>query len=242
MAFEIEQPTSSTETETVLELDKSNENNSTLNTENDSDEKATENQVESVLPSADDPDKSAGPEEVGDEKTTETEDVLSALTDDAEVKVPVAVTDPYQNDYASFISHFKVLEQYAENYLKANTDVSLDATELAINFIRTSKESYTSGTWEEFAGVEETNFKAYVAEQDLANGTDVMNLKSTKAFVLPNGEKTDFVHMFGVMNITYHMGKKSSSTTTLNKSSIPVTMATNSNESIIPSSIKSSPS
>ena len=79
-----------------------------------------------------------------------------------------------------------------------------DAVGLTINYIRCGVAKYTGGTWTMLAGEEKTDFTAYVAQQDAANGTSAAALRSLQEFTLPNGDKVDFVHMFGCMDITYH--------------------------------------
>lgn len=105
-------------------------------------------------------------------------------------------------DYQAFISALKVLEGYADTYA---ADTGKDAGELVINFIRTGVERYNDGNWKTLAGEEITGFTSYVEEQDAANGTNAMDLRDIVIddFTLPNGDYTDFGHMFGTMNIAY---------------------------------------
>ena len=105
-------------------------------------------------------------------------------------------------DYQAFLSHLKVLEVYADEYAATS---GKDAGELVINFIRTGVDRYNDGNWETLAGEEIVGFTSYVEEQDAANNTNVMDLKDIVIddFRLPNGDLTDFGHMFGTMNIAY---------------------------------------
>ena len=103
------------------------------------------------------------------------------------------------SDYATFLSCFKVLEDYAQTYAEENTGE--DANALIINYIRTGVERYTSGTWEMVCGKENTAFTAFVSEQDTANNTSASALKNLGNFTLPNGNKVDLGHVFGAMDV-----------------------------------------
>ena len=105
-------------------------------------------------------------------------------------------------NYQEFLSDLKVLEVYADNYAATSGKSS---GELILNFIRTGVERYQTGTWETLAGEEITEFTEYVEAQDTLNGTSVMDLRDIVIddFVLPNGNPSDFGHMFGTMNISY---------------------------------------
>ena len=105
-------------------------------------------------------------------------------------------------DYDSFMEDLKVLEAYAEEYAAA---VSRDPGELVLNFIRTGVERYQDSNWNTLAGSEIVGFTNYVQTQDSETGTSVMDLRDIviDEFYLPNGNQTDFGHMFGCMNISY---------------------------------------
>lgn len=104
--------------------------------------------------------------------------------------------------YQEFLSALKVLEVYADSYAATS---GKDSGELVLNFIRTGVERYQTGTWETLAGEEITGFTEYVESQDAANGTNAMDLRDIiiDDFKLPNGNPSDFGHMFGTMNISY---------------------------------------
>ena len=74
-----------------------------------------------------------------------------------------------------------------------------------LNFIRTGVERYQDDNWNTLAGQEIVGFTNYVQAQDTEKGTTAMNLRDIviKDFTLPNGNKVDFGHMFGCMNISY---------------------------------------
>ena len=105
-------------------------------------------------------------------------------------------------NYADFLANLKVLEGYASTY---GSQVGRDKGELVLNFIRTGVDRYNDDNWTTLAGPEIVGFTSYVQTQDEQNGTTAMNLKDivTDEFVLPNGDKVDFGHMFGCMNISY---------------------------------------
>ena len=105
-------------------------------------------------------------------------------------------------NYDDFMKDLKQLEVYADEYAAA---VKRDAGELVLNFIRTGVERYQDDNWNTLAGQEIVGFTNYVKEQDSKNGTTAMNLRDIVIdnFTLPNGNKVDFGHMFGCMNISY---------------------------------------
>ncbi|MCI2085559.1 MAG: phosphodiester glycosidase family protein [Olsenella sp.] len=109
------------------------------------------------------------------------------------------------SDYATLLSLLKVLDGYAKTYAASHSGE--DATELVLNFVRTGVERYTDGNWKILAGEENTAFVSYVGEQDAANGTSVMALRGIEAMTIPSGEQMDFGHVFGTLDITYHMAK-----------------------------------
>ena len=119
------------------------------------------------------------------------------------VSMPITVfASGSVTNYADFLAHFKQLEVYADEYAAQS---SRTVGELVLNFIRTGVERYQDDSWETLAGEEITGFTAYVEEQDALNGTAVMNLRDIVIddFTLPNGNPSDFGHMFGCMNISY---------------------------------------
>ena len=113
---------------------------------------------------------------------------------------------PLVTDYETFIADLKVLEGYATDY--ANGHSGENATELLVNFVRTGVSRYNSGSWNILAGEEKTAFVSYVAAQDAANGTHAMDLRSLGGLNMPNGQKMEFDHVFGTMNITIYMARK----------------------------------
>ena len=105
--------------------------------------------------------------------------------------------------YEEFMEDFKALETYADEYAKSI--VGRDAGELVLNFIRTGVERYQDDNWTTLAGQEIVGFTNYVATKDAEKGTSAMDLRDiiVDEFYIPNGNQTDFGHMFGCMNISY---------------------------------------
>ncbi len=140
-----------------------------------------------------------------------------AVTEPAEAAAEPAeaVTEPAEKaesaaavaDYGVFLSALTQLEGYADSYAREHSGE--DPAALVINFIRTGVEKYTTGTWTAFCGEEKTAFTSYVADQDAANGTTASNLRNLDTFCLPNGDKVEFSHMFGCMDMAYHTGNRS---------------------------------
>ena len=110
------------------------------------------------------------------------------------------------NSYDEFITDLTCLEKYANEYVSEHSDE--DAAALVINYIRCGVEKYTSGTWTTFCGPEKTAFVNFVAQQDAANATSAGKLRSLDEFTLPNGDKVEFAHMFGAMDMAYHTGNR----------------------------------
>lgn len=124
--------------------------------------------------------------------------VLFGLT--APLTILAAGSQGSVSDYATLLKNLKVLEDYSSDYAAIS---GKDAGELVINFLRTGVDRYNDGNWMILAGQEITAFVEYVEEQDVKNGTTAMSLRDIKGFKIPNGQKVDFGHMFGTMNIAY---------------------------------------
>ena len=171
-----------------------------VNTELTQDEPSVDLPGESALPDQE-PVQGGGPGENNTlQEPEQAEDVPSG--DDLAVLSETSAAPVAINDYSTFLAALKVLEGYAQTY--AREHAGEDATGLVINYIRCGVEKYTSGSWVMLAGEEKTEFTKYVSDQDAANGTTAGALRSLTEFTLPNGDKVDFVHMFGCMDISYH--------------------------------------
>jgi len=113
-------------------------------------------------------------------------------------------------NYADFVKALEMLEEWAFEYAVANNVE--DPAALVIRYVRTGVDRYNSGSWEIMAGMEDTNFAKYVTEQERkinekatsdAEKINVTGLKNVSNFTLPNGDKVDFGHMFGTIDISY---------------------------------------
>lgn len=144
------------------------------------------------------------------EETTADEEVEETVAEDASAEEATEETETTEGEvtnYADFLKYLKELEVYADAYAKTTTNAKhKDANLLVVNFIRTGVERYLTPYWSGLAGTEITGFTNYVQEQDGANGTNAMSLRNIviEDFRLPNGNQTDFGHMFGTMNILYY--------------------------------------
>lgn len=126
------------------------------------------------------------------------------------VEIP-ALEIPTIDNYDSFMESLYWLEIVAQEYARKNP--GKDPLALVIKYIRTGVDRYNSGSWGIMAGYEDTEFANYVKQvQDNANleiddasqMLNIIGLKDIEEFYLPNGDWTDFGHMFGMMDISYH--------------------------------------
>ncbi len=140
------------------------------------------------------------------ERDSEQETQASETVADENGETVTADNEPEVKDYETFLACLKVLETYAGEFAAANT--SYKVPQLMINYIRTGVERYLDGNWKTLAGEEITVFVDYVAAQDAANGTHAHCLRNIVEddFLIPNGQQTDFGHMFGALNIAYVSG------------------------------------
>ncbi len=98
------------------------------------------------------------------------------------------------NDFDSTLVRLQNLEDLAKSFKQSSyTSDSVDF--LVLSYIRSSV--YNSGTWNTLAGTANSSFISYVASES----PDTAKLRSTYSLQLPNGDTTDFIHMFAVMNM-----------------------------------------
>ena len=119
--------------------------------------------------------------------------------------------EPSVGTFEEFMTSLKLLEEYANDYAKANP--GKDPLWLLIKYVRTGVDRYNSGSWNIMAGYEDEGFAEYVMKQEEAYNKaaptvddmiNVTGIKNIKNFKIPNGQGVDFGHMFGTMDITYH--------------------------------------
>ena len=111
--------------------------------------------------------------------------------------------------FAEFIDCLRTLKTYADAYEKPE---GTDSNDLMINYIRTGVERYTTSSWTNLAGAENTDFVAYVAEQDEKNLTSASALRNLGEITSPNGQYWEADHFFGAMDIIYHSRKSDQDT------------------------------
>ncbi len=112
--------------------------------------------------------------------------------------------------YDDFMYNLALLEELASVYVKQNP--GKDATGLVIKYIRTGVDRYNTSSWGIMAGYEDADFAKFVTETEAQINSEltkdeyikVSGLKNIYQFNLPTGDRTDFGHMFGAMDITYH--------------------------------------
>lgn len=119
-------------------------------------------------------------------------------------EAPKAASASAVTDYGVFLTDLETLESYADAYVREHAGE--DPVALVINFIRTGVEKYTDGSWTTLCGEEVEDFTLFVSEQDAANDTHAMDLRTLDEFTLPNGNEVEFDHMFGCMDMSYHTG------------------------------------
>jgi len=118
--------------------------------------------------------------------------------------------EPSISDYETFMVFLPFLEELATAY---SMEVpGTDPVELVIKYIRTGVDRYNSGSWGIMAGYEDAAFAEFVvmieeqlnAELPPEEKMYISSLKNIHTFNTPNGQKVDFGHMFGTMDITNH--------------------------------------
>ncbi len=105
-------------------------------------------------------------------------------------------------NWETFKEGLEALEYYAAVYAKNNP--GKDPVKLMINYLRTGVDRYTDDSWETIAGAEETSFVKDVLAYDDIYGTHAYALREMDGLeiVMPNGEKMEFDHLFGAMNVS----------------------------------------
>ncbi len=105
-------------------------------------------------------------------------------------------------NWETFKEGIEALEYYAAEYAKNNP--GKDPMKLMINFLRTGVDRYTDDSWTTMAGAPETSFIKDVLAYDDIYGTHAYALRELdkKKITMPNGEKMEFDHLFGALNVS----------------------------------------
>ncbi len=119
-----------------------------------------------------------------------------------EVLVAQEEVDKLVLNWETFKQGLEALEYYASIYAKSNP--GKDPMKLMINFLRTGVDRYTDDSWETMAGAPETSFIKDVLAYDDIYGTHAYALREMDGLeiTMPNGEKMEFDHLFGAMNVS----------------------------------------
>ncbi len=121
-----------------------------------------------------------------------------------------ALGEPEISDFEDFIGNLNFLEVLAQMYVMEHP--GSDPLELIIKYIRTGVDRYNSGSWGIMAGYEDAEFAKFVRATEHSINMEAGSvdeyvkftaLKNINPFNLPNGDRVDFGHMFGTMDISY---------------------------------------
>lgn len=136
---------------------------------------------------------------------------IKAIEEEKEDEIELfSAGEPSIRDYDSFMIFLPFLEELATAY---SMEVpGTDPVELVIKYIRTGVDRYNSGSWGIMAGYEDATFAEFVvmieeqlnAELPPEERMYISSLKNIHQFNAPNGQRVDFGHMFGTMDITNH--------------------------------------
>lgn len=97
-------------------------------------------------------------------------------------------------DFDVMLGRLEKLEDLAKEYHK-NYPFRDDVNQLVLSYIRSAR--YSSKIWNLTAGEADDRFINYVAEKS----PDTANLRDMYLLTLPNGDITDFPHLFAVINM-----------------------------------------
>ena len=98
-------------------------------------------------------------------------------------------------EYDDTLDRLGRLQDLAESYAAEHEG---DPILLTLSYTRTG--SYNTAIWQLTAGARDSEFEAYVNEND----ADLAALQGTPSLTLPTGEPTDFGHMLASMNLVYN--------------------------------------
>ena len=98
-------------------------------------------------------------------------------------------------EYDDTLDRLGRLQDLAESYAAEHEG---DPILLTLSYTRTG--SYNTAIWQLTAGARDSEFEAYVNEND----ADLATLQGMTTLTLPTGETTDFGHMLASMNLVYN--------------------------------------
>ena len=103
--------------------------------------------------------------------------------------------------FSDMIKNLRTLESYISQY-KKETKSKQSITELVFTYIREGK--YKSNYWKIAAGSAPKNLESYIDKKDKEHGTSTAKCRKYGDILMPSNEKSDFVHLFAVMNGIHH--------------------------------------
>jgi hypothetical protein len=103
----------------------------------------------------------------------------------------------YATSFSDMIKNLRNLESYISQY-KSEGKSKKSLTNLVVSYIREGK--YKDVYWKVAAGSAPKDLADYVAKKDKEHGTNSAQCRKYGDIVMPSNEKSDFVHLFAVMN------------------------------------------
>ena len=103
----------------------------------------------------------------------------------------------YATSFSDMIQNLRILESYISQY-KSEGKSKKSLTNLIVSYIREGK--YKDVYWKVAAGSAPKDLADYVAKKDKEHGTNSAQCRKYGDIVMPSNEKSDFVHLFAVMN------------------------------------------
>lgn len=103
----------------------------------------------------------------------------------------------YATSFSDMIQNLRILESYISQY-KSEGKSKKSLTNLVVSYIREGK--YKDVYWKVAAGSAPKDLADYVAKKDKEHGTNSAQCRKYGDIVMPSNEKSDFVHLFAVMN------------------------------------------
>ena len=99
--------------------------------------------------------------------------------------------------YDQALDNLSILESYIKEY-KTEKKSSKTLNHLILSYIREGV--YNSNAWRIAGGSSPSDLHQYILDKDAEKNTNAVAVRSYKEIELPSKEKTDFVHLFAVMN------------------------------------------